>query len=141
MPSDGVVVFVHMAFLAPLLEKQVIGLLRELLPRRPRPGSSQSEIDEIVHRPPDAAAPVVLIVEGRVVALDGGDDPLAPEFLGVEQVLIDHGPGLFRGGRVGQHGVEVGGRKAHVELAGVQVLVEEDAGLRVPESGEFGAIA
>jgi len=125
--GDRVVVLVYVAVLLPLLQEQLIGLLREVASHLGVVVVAQTKVDQIVHGTPDSATPVVLIGKSGIVARDGGNNPLTPELAGVEQVLLNHG--LRLGGRGGarQQRIEVGGRKPVAELTGVQVLVQKDA--------------
>src|SRR5271157_388597 len=137
----SVVVFVHVAVLLPLLQEQLIGLPREVAPHLGVVVIAQTKVDQIVHWTPDTAAPVVLVGKGGIVARYGGNDPLAPELIGVEQVLLNHGLCLGGRGGAGQQRIEVGGRKPVAELAGVQVLVQKDAVRLAPQRGEAGTVA
>ena len=52
----GVVVFVHVSVLAPLLKQQFLGLLNQCLARHGQIVLADAEIDEEVHGCPDTAA-------------------------------------------------------------------------------------
>ena len=77
--GDGVVVLMHVTLFAPLLQEQVIRLPCEF------PADDwilvvvQPQVDEVIHRPPDATSPVILLVECRIVSRDRWQDPRPPE--------------------------------------------------------------
>ena len=124
---DCIVVFMHVAVSFPLFKKEVVGFLREFRAHFRSVVITKAQVDQIIHRPPNAAAPVFLISKGGVIPRNRGNHPLTPEFLGIEEVLFDHNLGLLRRCRFGKERIEVSGRQARTELPGVQVLVEKDA--------------
>jgi hypothetical protein len=67
---DGVVVFMYMPLIAPLIEEKV----KRLLGKFPAHGwvviVTKAQVDEVVHGAPDPTSPVVLIGEGWVIDRD-----------------------------------------------------------------------
>src|ERR1017187_1797814 len=124
---NPVVVLVYVAVLLPLLQEQLITLLREVASYCGVVVVTQTKVDQIVHGTPDTATPVVLVGKSGIVARDGGNDPLAPELIGVEQMLLNHGLRLGGSSGTRQQRIEVGRRKPVAELPGVQVLVQKNA--------------
>src|ERR1035437_8886950 len=115
--QSRVVVLMHMALLAPFLQEELIRLLRELSAHCWVIVVAQPQVREVVHRSPDSSPPVVLIAESRAVSRNRRNHPLAPEFLGVQQVFLYHRFRLFGGCRFGQHWIKVGRRKPHAGLS------------------------
>src|SRR5882757_4022058 len=120
IPGAGyrVVVLMHVTTLLPFLKKQGIRLRCELPLHFRLVIVTQPEVHQVIHRSPDSPAPIVLIFERGIVPCDGGNDPLSPELLRVEQMVPDHHLSLLRRSRFREQGIEIGRRQAGTELPG-----------------------
>ena len=77
-------------------------------------------------------APVKLVGEGRIVAGNRRRHVFAPEFLGIQQVFLDHALRLLGRGDAGEQGIEIRGGEA-TGKAPVPEAVLVDSVLLVPE--------
>src|ERR1035437_8249975 len=84
-PQHGVVVLMHVPLLFPLLQEQRIRFLRELLPHLRIVIIPQPQLHQLIHRPPDAPPPIVLIVERRIIERNRRNHPLPPELLRIDR--------------------------------------------------------
>ena len=135
---------------APFFEQQRLAFGRQILAgadRRRRTRAAviaQAQVNQVIHRPPDAPAPVVLFGVGGVVAHNRGQHPFAPKFLWVVKVLPDHALRLFGRGDLPYQRVEIGGGKTSpgrgAEIAGLRRAVEKDAVGLAPQALQAGGV-
>src|SRR5215469_11269269 len=131
-PSPCIVLLVRSLLCLPVLHEQRVAFLRELQCYFVFTVAIDSLIHEVVCRPPDVASPIVLILKCRVVPRDRWDNVLAPELLGVEQMLAHHAFRLFGCRDTRKHGIKVCRGKS-LRKAPIPVPVFKDAILLVPE--------
>ena len=126
------VVFMDMTVQPPLLEQKLLGFFRQITAFLLQTCVLHGGVGQEIGGCPDAAAPVVLVGVGGVISGDGGHDELAPELLGVVEMLVHHAALLGLGYAVGVQSVEIGGGDAAGQGAVTQILVEEQTEVLVP---------
>src|SRR5271157_983330 len=112
VPSPGKVLLVVVLVHLPVIHEEPVAFLRNFQGHLIEPVAREPPVGNVIRRAPDAATPVVLVGKRRVIARDGWYDVLAPEFPGVQQVLLNHSLCLLGRRNAGEHGVEAGRREA-----------------------------
>ena len=119
IPDAGhaVIVLMHVTILLPFLEKEFVGFLGELARDFRVVIIAQPKVYKIIHWPPYSPAPIVLIVKGRIIPCDGGNNPLTPELFRVQQVVLNHYLSLLRRRCLSQQRIKISRRETRTDLA------------------------